>query len=83
MEVFGGVLKDGLYLIGGSIVLNLPTSLTAWSLKSPGDIVLWHCCFAHFGVTQITEASGLVDGLVITSHDTLGKCEDCIIGNQK
>ena len=31
----------------------------------------------------VTEASGLVDGLVITNEEPLGKCEDCIIRNQK
>jgi hypothetical protein len=42
-EVFGGVLKDGLYLVSGSIVSKIPTTaLTARSLKSPGDISLWH-----------------------------------------
>ena len=82
-EVFGGVLKDGLYLVGGSIVSNIPTILTARSLKSPADLALWHRRFAHFGTTRISEASRLVDGLVITNKETLGKCEDCIIGNQK
>ena len=44
---------------------------------------LWHRRFAHFGATRIIEASGLVDGLEITSQESMGKCEDCMIGNQK
>src|SRR5271155_55858 len=82
-EIFGGILKNGLYLIGGSFLSSIPTSLTARSLRSPGDIALWHRRFAHFGVSRIAEASKLVNGLEITSKDVIGKCEDCIIGNQK
>jgi hypothetical protein len=82
-EIFGGVLKNGLYLIGGSFLSSIPTALTARSLRSPGDIALWHRRFAHFGISRIAEASKLVNGLEITSKDVIGKCEDCIIGNQK
>jgi hypothetical protein len=82
-EVFGGILKNGLYLVGGSFISSIPTALTARSLRSPGDIALWHRRFGHFGVGRIIEASKLVDSLDITSKDVIGKCEDCIIGNQK
>jgi hypothetical protein len=82
-EIFGGVLKNGLYLIGGSFISNIPTALTARSLRSPGDIALWHRRFGHFGIGRIVEASKLVNGLEITSKEVVGKCEDCIIGNQK
>ena len=82
-EIFGGVLKNGLYLIGGSFISKIPTALTARSLRSPGDIALWHRRFGHFGIGRIVEASKLVNGLEITSKEIIGKCEDCIIGNQK
>jgi Reverse transcriptase (RNA-dependent DNA polymerase)/gag-polypeptide of LTR copia-type/GAG-pre-integrase domain len=82
-EIFGGILKNGLYLIGGSFISNIPTALTARSLRSPGDIALWHRRFGHFGIDRILEASKSVNGLEITTKDIIGKCEDCIIGNQK
>ena len=82
-EVFSGILKNGLYLIGGSFITSIPTALTAWSLQSPGDITLWHRRFGHFGIGKIVEASKLVSGLEITIQDVIGRCEDCIIGNQK
>ena len=82
-EIFGGVLKNGLYLVGGSFISSIPTALTARSLRSPGDIALWHRRFGHFGTDRIIEASKLVNGLDITTKDLIGKCEDCIIGNQK
>jgi hypothetical protein len=82
-EIFRGILKNGLYLVGGSFISNIPTALTARSLRSPGDIALWHHRFGHFGIGRIVEASKHVNGLEITSKDIIGKCEDCIIGNQK
>jgi hypothetical protein len=82
-EIFGGTLKNGLYLIGGSFISNIPVALTAWFLWTPGDIMLWHQGFSHFGINWIIEASKLVNGLEITSKDVIGKCKDCIIRNQK
>ncbi|GLB45342.1 hypothetical protein LshimejAT787_2200050 [Lyophyllum shimeji] len=83
MEVFAGTLKNGLYFINGSITTNIPTALTARSLRSPVDISTWHRRFAHFGTARIVEASKLVDGLEITKEKVVGQCEDCIVGNQK
>lgn len=82
-EVFEATLKDGLYLVNGSFSSNVPTALVARSLKSPGDIVKWHRRFAHFGASRINTASKLVNGLELTNESPVGKCEDCIIGNQK
>ncbi len=82
-EIFTGILKNGLYLITGSLISNIPTALTARSLSSPVDIATWHRRFAHFGTLRISEATNLVNGLDVTKKDTPGQCEDCIIGNQK
>ena len=82
-EIFTGTLKNGLYLITGSLISNIPTALTARSLSSPVDITTWHRRFAHFGTSRISDASGLVNGLNVVKKDVPGQCEDCIIGNQK
>jgi hypothetical protein len=82
-EIFGGVLKNGLYLIHGSFSTAIPTALTACSLKSPTNINIWHWQFAHFGVSRVKEASKLVDGLEIIDIQSAGQCKDCILANLK
>jgi GAG-pre-integrase domain len=80
-EIFGGTLKNGPHW--WFFHIKYPScSYCSISSKSR-DIALWHRRFSHFGINRIIEASKLVDGLEITSKDVIGKCEDCIIGNQK
>ncbi len=46
----------------------------------------WHMRFAHLGISRITELQkrALVDGLNIKDGECAGgKCEPCILGNQK
>jgi hypothetical protein len=64
VEIFEGILKNGLYLIHGSFNMSIPTALTAFpsgrSLQKPTDMSTWHRRFAHFGVSRFQEASKLV-----------------------
>jgi len=83
VEVFGGVLKGGLYLVHGSFNMTIPTALTAWSLQSPTDIDTWHHYFLHFRASRIHKASKLVDGLEIIKKEMIGHCEDYIMANMK
>jgi hypothetical protein len=76
-------LKNGLYLVHGLFSAATATALTAWSLKSPTNINIWHRRFTHFGVSRIKEASKLVDGLDIIDAQSAGQCEDCILTNLK
>jgi hypothetical protein len=83
MEIFSGVLKNGLYLIHGLFSTAIPTVLTACSLKSPTNINIWHQRFTHFGVSRVKEASKLIDGLEIIDIQSAGQCEDYILANLK
>ena len=83
VEIFGGVLKNGLYLVHGSFSTVIPTALTACSLQSPTNLNTWHYRFAHFGVSHVMVAVKLVDGLEVVNAETTGKCEDCILANMK
>lgn len=82
-KVFGGELRNGLYMISGSLVSSILAALTAHSLRSPGNIATWRRRFCHFGTKRIDEAARLVDGLDIVKGEAHGRCEDCIIANQK
>ncbi len=62
------------------------TALAARSLEHSVPIETWHMQFAHFGVDRIKALSkgALVDGLNIKHEQQApGKCEPCILGNQK
>jgi hypothetical protein len=83
VEVFGGILKNGLYLVHGSFNMAVPTALTARLLQSPANINTWHHRFSHFMVSRVNEASKLVDGLEIIKKDTMRHCEDYILANMK
>jgi hypothetical protein len=82
-EIFGSVLKNGLYLIHGSFSTAIPTALTAHFLKSPMNINIWHQQFTHFGVSRVKEASKLIDGLEIIDVQLAGQCKVCILANLK
>jgi len=42
-EIFGGILKNGLYFVNRSFSMAIPTALTAQSLRSPTNLATWHC----------------------------------------
>jgi len=83
LEIFGGTLKNGLYLVHGSFNMMIPTALTAHSLQSPANIKTWHHRFTHFSVSRVKEALKLVDGLNINRTNAPGQCKDCILANLK
>jgi len=83
IEVFDGILKNGLYLVHGSFNTSIPAALTARSLQRPTDMDTWHRRFAHFGVSRISDATKLVNGLDVVKKDSAGQCEDCIVANMK
>ncbi len=79
-EIFTGTLKDGLYLITGSLISNIPTALTARSLSSPVDMSTWHRRFAHFGISRISEATNLVNGLNLVKRMPLANAKTVSLG---
>jgi hypothetical protein len=61
-----------------------PNALAARSHNRPTDLETWHCRLGHVGedAIKLLNSKSLVDGLVITSKETSGACEDCIFGKQ-
>ncbi len=84
---FTATLINDLYTINGSLIHSEEyTALTARSLEAAIPMETWHMRFAHLGVNRINELQRgtMVDGLNIRkTGDTSGRCEPCILGNQK
>ncbi|SJL14141.1 uncharacterized protein ARMOST_17596 [Armillaria ostoyae] len=84
---FTATLVNDLYAINGTLLRSEEyTALAARSLEAAVPIETWHMRFAHLGVDRITELEKrtLVDGLNIAKAERAGgKCEPCILGNQK
>ncbi len=84
---FTAKMINDLYAINGTLLRSKEyTALAARSLEAAVPMETWHMRFAHLGISQITELEkrALVDGLNIKDGEHAGgKCEPCILGNQK
>ncbi len=86
-EIFTGELSGDLYTINGTLLhAEKHQALTARSMDVAVPMEIWHMCFVHHGINRIKALvhGNLVDGInVKAGPDLPGKCEPCIIGNQK
>lgn len=71
------------------LTLNAPggdptNALAARSQNKPTDLETWHRRLGHIGEDAIKSlnSQSLVEGLIITTKELTGKCEDCIFGKQ-
>ncbi len=84
---FTATMVNDLYAINGTLLRNEEyTTLTTRSLEVAVLIETWHMRFVHLGIDHINELQRqtLVDGLNIAKAECAGgKCEPCILGNQK
>lgn len=84
---FMRALEGDLYTINGWLLhAEAHHALTMCSTDIAVPIEIWHMWFVHYGIDRIKNLvkGNLIDDLNIKNRPSLsGKCEPCIIGNQK